>query len=298
MENNQVATTAKPQMQIMKVLQETPVKQIGDLEFVKEKFISNYNFCNPGNLGELMYHRQVVHFKQAIAASEALQKADPFSIYACLITVSVKNWSLDPIDQEVYMFTRGGKAVLQPQAGSYVKRLMQSGQIIFADQVKLVYKGDIEVENGRVVKHIERFESEEIVLGYVKFVIDQRGNDRYFIYRKSDWEAWKKKSPQANGDNWSGNNGQPGAAFLRTKIVLHACKEKCWAVGNVDPRAEMYNDIIVDDEEAPSLPPSTGASPAAMSVTSTGQLDTSDDESFAENNQPAGNTTSFTDDDF
>jgi recombinational DNA repair protein RecT len=187
-------------------------------------------------------------------ASSQLMACDKFSLYACFATAAVNGYSFDPQDQEIYLIPMGGKAVLWRQAGAHVKRLKRTGQIISVEQAKIVYQGDhFEVENGRVVSHKEKFETETMVAGYVKFILDESGRDIFFIYRKSDWEAWKKKSQQQTGDNWSGNNGQPGAAFLRTKIVLHACKEKIWATGQTPISVETYS-VEVDEVTTDKLP--------------------------------------------
>ena len=295
---NEVATQ-KPQVQIMQVLQETKPAQIAELEFVKDKFIQNYNMCNPGNLGEMMYHRQLVHFKQQITGSEQLKKADPFSLYACFVTAAVNGYSLDPQDNEVYLIPMGGKAFLWRQAGAHVKRLTRTNQIKYVDQPLLVYEGDdFSVENG-VPKHVEKFATETFKAAYVRFVLPD-GKDRYFIYRKSDWEAWKKKSQQATGDNWTGNGGQPGAAFLRTKVVLHACKEKCWATGLNNVQADQFSNIEVDDENMNNmnLPEAKGNYEAKMIVSPAGELSDNDDDSFAKQDQPAAAGVTHDDDDF
>ena len=236
----------------LQVLQQTPPAAIAELDFVRDKFIANYNHCHGNNAGEMMYARQLVHFKQTIAASAELQKADRFSLYACFLTAAVNGYSLDPQDNEVYLLPIAGKAVLWRQAGAHIRRLQRTRQIKYADQPRIVYQGDdFEVVNGRVVKHVEKFASEIYVAAYVRFVLDDKGNDRFFVYRKSDWENWQKKSMQKAGDNWAGNKGQPLAAFLRTKVVKHACTEKCWAVGLTDPRVEQFN-VEIDDPEDPT----------------------------------------------
>jgi recombinational DNA repair protein RecT len=238
----------KPKMQITQILQETPPAQIAELDFVKDKYIANYNYCHKEKVGELMYFRQLVHFKQQITSNADLKSADPFSLYACFVTAAVNGYSMDPADNEVYLVALKGKAYLWRQAGAHVRRLMNSGQVMYADQAKLVYEGDdFEVVNGRVVKHVEKFQSEKYIAGYVRFVVDKKGNDKFFIYRKSDWEAWRKKSPQANGDNWS-SNGQPAPGFLRTKIVKHAATEKTWATGN-RPITEEFSVEVEEIED-------------------------------------------------
>lgn len=253
---------------MLQVLQQTPAVSIGDLPLVKEKFIANYNACHKDKAGELMYHRNVVHFKQAISNSAELQKCDPLSLYACFVTAAVNGYSLDPQDSEVYLIPIKNKAYIWRQAGAHVKRLIRTGQIQYAEQAKLVYRGDIfQVENGRVVKHIENFETEEIVAGYVKMIIDEKGTDRYFIYRKSDWESWRKKSSNSETATkqgqygeykseslWDGGvkGGQPDASFLRTKLIKHATQEKCWATGSTPLNAEVINGVEIDSDHLPN----------------------------------------------
>jgi hypothetical protein len=250
----------------LELIQNTAPGKIAELDMVKDKFIKNYNLANGSTQGDLMYHRQLVFFNQQVLKNQSITNADKFSLYACFVTAAVNGYSFDPEDNEVYLIARGGKACLDRQAGAHVRRLIKTRQIQFAEQSKIVYKGDIfEVENGRVVRHIEKFETEEIIAGYIRFVIGDNGNDRYFVYRKSDFDAWRKKSPnpktiQKNGQNgpylseslWDngvidGTTPEPG--FLRTKIVKHACKEKCWATGSNPAGVETFEGIEIDAED-------------------------------------------------
>src|SRR5690606_15733451 len=114
--------------------------KIAELEFVKNRFIENYNLANKSNAGDLMYHRQLVHFNQLVSANNQLANADKFSLYACFVTAAANGYSFDPEDNEVYLIARGGKAKLDRQAGAHVRRLKRTGQIKFVEQARLVYQ--------------------------------------------------------------------------------------------------------------------------------------------------------------
>lgn len=198
-------------------------------DFLKNRFIRNHEMIyNDGN-GELAFARQSMVYAGLLKASKQLQEAPLISHFKCFIHAGVNDWSLDPADQQCYIVPYGSDIVLQPQAGTFVAKLIKSGQITKCEPAKLVYQGDtFIVKNGKVIEHIEKFETEKIIAGYV-VLIRRDGSEAHFIYRPSDWNAWKAKSKMKDSENWSkGELGQPVAAFLKTKIVLHACKEKCW----------------------------------------------------------------------
>jgi len=256
----------------MELIQNTPANKLAELEIVRDRFIKNYNLSHKSQQGDLMYHRQLVFFNQQISNNQQLANSDKFSLYACFVTAAVNGYSFDPEDNEVYLVAYKGKVTLMRQAGAHVRRLIKTNQVQYVEQAKLVFRGDIfEVENGHVIRHVEKFETEEIIAGYVRFVIDEKGNDRFFIYRKSDFDAWRKKSPNPNTVQKQGQNGpylseslwdngviggtSPEPGFLRTKIIKHACKEKCWAVGTTPPDVEQFGVEMDEDEEMKSVNP-------------------------------------------
>jgi len=245
--------------EIIQMIMDTPPAQIASLPFVKAKFIENYNACNrspdgkPGTEGEMMYHRQQIHFVQIIMADDktgaALRGCNPFSLYACFATAAANGYSLDPADNVVYMIPKGGKACLWRQAGAHVHRLIRTNQIRHAEQVQLVYQGDaFRVSKGAVLTHESNFAGEKIIAAYQEFVLPD-GKSRYFIYQPSDWTAWRSKSDMPNGPNWnSGPLGQPDPGFLRTKITKHACMEKVWATGMNPIQVETFEDVEIESD--------------------------------------------------
>ena len=305
---------------LMQQIQNTPATHIAQLDFVREKYIQNYNACNKEKVGELMYHRNVVHFMQKIGTDKNLAKAEPFSLYACFVTAAVNGYSLDPQDNEVYLICRDGKACLDRQAGAHIKKLTRTGQIQYCEQAKLVYQGDVfEVENGRVKRHVETFQSDTIIAGYVRMIIDEKGADRFFIYRKSDWESWWTKSPNKktieksyegrtylSASLWDGGilgGTQPDPGFLRTKIVKHAASEKCWSSSNIIP-VETYAEIEVDtDDEYKEEPivttekPSTQQSALPQQPQQPQQQQQPTNDEFA-STIPAQETVTYVDDNF
>lgn len=245
-------------------LEQTTPGAIAELDFVQKKYIENYNATHTIKNGEMMYHANLLHFKQLIMASQDLQNASKFSLYACFVTAAVLGVDFNPTANECYLVPMNGKASLWPQTPLKVRRLTESQQVKSVDQAKIVYQGDeFVVENGRVIKHLERYETDIPIVGYVRMVLNDEGADRFFIYRRNDWEAWRSKSKQANGGNWNfKNTGYPDPGFLRTKLVSHACSEKCWASGKTDPTVETYA-VIVDDEQVEKAAIPAAATPVA-----------------------------------
>lgn len=236
---------------LMEIIKKTPLQDILALELVKKRYIDNYNLCNPGNMGEIMYQRNMIFLRQRISEDEHLKKADPFSMYKVIINLGVNGDSIDPQDKQVYVYARGGKAVIERQAPSFIRKLMDRKLIISAASPKLVYDGDEYcVENGKVIVHKEYRKTSKIIAGYIKFIVDANGTEKHINYWPEDWNDWRKKSPQPNGANWKSDNDQPLAAFLKTKIVKHACQDPSWPSGNAAPVAETYNDVVVDADDS------------------------------------------------
>lgn len=234
--------------QTMALINSTPVLQIPEMDHVRNQYIQNYEKCNPGKDGAFEYQRNLVHLMAILNSNDAFKKCNPFSVYQCLTTIAAYGYSVDPADDHIYLIPRDGKLCISRQPGSKLLRLIKTNQVVIAGEPTLVYEGDTyEVEDGMVKKHVEKFSSDKIIAGYVKFTLDSKGTQRHIRYRISDWEGWRLKSPQATGGNWRWmGKDQPHPGFLRTKIMGHACTERCWIPGNYPNQAEAYDDLIID----------------------------------------------------
>jgi hypothetical protein len=84
----------------------------------------------------------LVYFNQNIASSSQLQNADK-SVCMLAHNRSCKRIFIHPLDNEIYLVPRAGKACMQLQAGAYIRRLIQTQQATGCEQAKLVFRGDV-----------------------------------------------------------------------------------------------------------------------------------------------------------
>ena len=249
-------TNQQPQMTLLQRIQNTPIRQIIELPEVANKCIQNFAFGGHGDMqkARMKWDMNMIFLRQRLAE---ISNVDPFSVYACLCTIYAYNYSAKPDDEEIYLVPFKGKLNIVRQAGAHVKRLTETGQIKRVINTSLVYQGDTwEVENKIIKKHVENFKSDRIIAGYVKFELPD-GKEKHVIFRRSDWESWRSKSPQPNSDNWLHKTKdidgtdieQPMPGFLKNKILAHACKDKGegWVPGQIiGEKVEVYQEFVND----------------------------------------------------
>lgn len=240
---------------MVQLIQTTEPLKLASLEIVHKRFVENYNLTNVNKMGEIEYQRQMIYFNQAMSGNDKLRNADRMSQYGAFMALAINGYDLDPQAKQVYLLAIDGKAVVWPQAPAQIAKLINRGTINYANQPKLVYRSELpsfKVSMGKVVAHEENFdvaENDTIVAAYIIYVLDEAGTEKHFIYKPADWEAWRKKSKQADGDNWKSKNGQPDPGFLRTKVVKHSATDPSWPTLK-NPASEQFNSSVVDlDDE-------------------------------------------------
>ncbi len=224
--------------------------EIPEMELVKNKYVENYNACNEGGNGEFMYGRNLVFLQQALNSTDSFRKCNPFSVYQVMTTIAAYGYSVDPADNEIYLIPRDGRLCISKQAGAHLKRLYKTKQIVYNGEPTLIYEGDVFTKKDGIISHEECYKSDKIIGGYVKFTLDEKGTQRHISYKMSDIEVWRSKSQQSTGSNWVfGEFKQPAPGFLRTKIMLHACQEKCWIPGNSANMVEAFDVFTTETED-------------------------------------------------
>jgi recombinational DNA repair protein RecT len=233
----------------MEIINSKRANEIPELELVKEKYIQNYNVCNGGSNGEFMYQRNLVFLQQILNSTDHFKNCSAFSVYAVMTTIAAYGYSADPADGHIYLIPRSGKLCVSKQAGAHLLRLYKTKQITYNSEATLIYEGDIFSKKNGIIDHEECYKSDKIIGGYVKFTLDANGTQRHISYKLSDIEGWRAKSDSKEGSNWRfEKTGQPHPGFLRTKIMSHACQEKCWMPGNNPMNVETMSDVFVADE--------------------------------------------------
>lgn len=256
MEAVKVPPTAQKTMEL---INNSQANQIPEMELVRTKYVQNYNACNSGGNGEFMYQRNLVFLQKILNSSDSFKKCSPFSVYECLTTIAAYGWSCDPADDHIYLIPRDGRLCISRQAGARLQRLYKTKQVVQNEVATLIYEGDVFSKKNGLIEHEEKYLSDKIIGGYVKFTLNDKGLQRHISYKMSDIEGWRMKSQQPVGPNWRSfkyneedklvPSGQPHAGFLRKKIMLHACSEGCWIPGNANEAGEVFNTVIIEDTE-------------------------------------------------
>jgi hypothetical protein len=236
-------------------------QQVLSMSDVRQKYIEHYNRFHLTLDGEFQWNRSLMYIQQYVQSAPT--DIDPLSVYFCIVTLAAHGISVDPQDEEVYLISYSKKLTISRQAGYYVKRLVSTNQIAYVIDTKLVYEGDLfTVKNGKV-EHEEKFASDIMIAGYTKLMLPNN-IERHIVYRKSDWESWRKASPQSTGSNWQQefklSDGrvitQPKPGFLKTKILAHALKDKAngWKPGRAPVVEGVTEQVFQDDADGNFTP--------------------------------------------
>lgn len=239
-------------------LNSLPPTTFMDQEKVRTAFIKNC--MNVRGLSEAesdhIFNKEAMYFRRLIHASEDLRNCSVFSLYCCLIDISLNAeiLSFNPDDKLVYVETRGHKTGAKYQDGRdiYEKRAqakispygelairMDVGQIKYADDPIVVYDGDLfeigtdDYSNTRVLwkAKVPRKPNARIIGAFIKIT---RPNDSYItpymleddVMRLAAYsERQNKRGNTAGKANPLYGIGTPtgiDAGFLKAKMIKHS----------------------------------------------------------------------------
>jgi recombinational DNA repair protein RecT len=243
------------QKNLMQVIKESTPAKVLTMPEVKQKFITNYEQAHGVGKGELAFQKNLAYLQQRLS-EDSFKNVTSISVYKMLIMIAIRGYDLDPTEGEVYLMPYNTTIDLQKQAPYLVRRLKETKQLQEFFPAQLIFEGDdFKIKDGMVIDHSRNLKSQKIIAGYVKG-ITAKGKEICFIYTPENWDQWKKASKMPGGNNWKGGPlEQPTEAFLKTKIVLHACKEKVWASSRSVITEDFFPEVETEDESPEGIDP-------------------------------------------
>lgn len=239
-------------LSIKELNQMTPL-QVLENEGVKERFISLYNKIHNREDGEIFFEKEKYNLIRTINQSADLQVCQGFSVYGTFINIASMGITLSAQGNNpyIYVLSRGAKeGKTDDGKDRWVKRMytevspygelslrIAAGQIIYADNVKIVYEGDkFKIGCDRNGQQYVEFEAEiprkskNIIAAFVKVVRPDKSFDISYLV-KEDWERLAGFSLKQNsfGSNtgkanalYTSQNGGIDSGFLAAKCLKHA----------------------------------------------------------------------------
>ena len=229
----------------------TPLKLTEDSK-VKEAFINVVNKIHKKSIdeSEMIYEKESLYFKKALAASEKLKNCTMISLYSAFTEIAIQGISIQPGQKsEAYLESRGVNigTKAQPQyidtcmlritAYGELNMRITSGQIIRMKNPIVLYEGDhfqpLTNQRGELYvdyrPHIPR-KSQKIFGAWV--CIELPGNSLDFKWLLDDDIArlMKYSMPKFGNDRgnanalYTANDGQIDPGFLEAKTIKHAMR--------------------------------------------------------------------------
>lgn len=198
---------------------------------------------------EMVFEREAMYAKKAIAGSDKLQQCTGISLYSSFLEIAIQGLSIQPGQKsEAYLEARGARVpnsnppqwtqacTLKITAYGELNMRIMSGQIIRMNNPQVIYEGDHfqpkTNERGELIvdyaPKIPR-QSTTIVGAYVCIVLPHNGLDFKWLLI-DDINRLKKYSIPRGNQNGSANalysseNGGIDPGFLEAKTIKHAMR--------------------------------------------------------------------------
>jgi len=222
-------------------------KQIVEMEKVFDSFITTLQKIHKKSEAdaEMIYEREAMYFKKAIADNAKLQNCTTISLYSAFLEIAITGLSIQGGSKsEAYLESRGAKqpdgsyinaAYLRVTAYGELNMRIMSGQIVRMNNPQVIYDGDVfqpkTNEKGDLIvdyrPQIPRMVGAKIVGCYVCVVLPNDGRDFKWLLLE-DIERLRKYSERGMGGKanalYNNDNGQIDVGFLEAKTIKHAMR--------------------------------------------------------------------------
>lgn len=279
-----MATNIQHRNSVMAALESKSAEEVLNLPEVRKKFTTVYSVIHrvSDEAAQLQYEAEKFHFGKILSDKKELQSCTKLSLYGCFIDMAANGLSFDPAMKLAYV-TSFNVNIGTKQAPRYEKRAslmisgfgelsmrMRQGQIKYADNPVLVFKGDKfgygTTREGFFVEHtavIPR-ESEEVIACYIR-IERPDGSSDYKVLSAEEIKKLQEVSKDPKSLAWTA--GFYG--MVQTKTIKHAFRnyprlrmgefsrlQTEVVDGEADLTIPSLSYGLDDDQQSPALAPS------------------------------------------
>lgn len=136
------------------IAQAKSVKDVLKVDFAKDRFITNWNALSGRQDGLQKYEQEVLNFIELANSKPDIMNCDKFSIVAGFMRAA--GWNLSFQGNDLSVYPRGGKLVVEPQAHGKRRLLEKMSTIKEVAAGTIVFKGEnfvYDIRRKVVVKH-------------------------------------------------------------------------------------------------------------------------------------------------
>lgn len=195
------------------------IREALSLEFVKDRFIKNYESITGRKDGENRYASEMFHYTALCEEKPELKKGSKFSHFAAIVKAGTTGLSFAK-EGQLYPILYGN--IVKVQIGAHGKRelLRRMPNVKMIHEAQLVIKGD-EFEhdklNNKIIKHISKADTtknldkmslENIYAAYCRIVWNDNTSTDVVMYHEELVKAKSKSKNQGDRSVWAEWPGQ------------------------------------------------------------------------------------------
>jgi len=197
------------------LVQARSVKEALQVDFVRERFIKNYESITGRKDGDNRFQAEVFHYLELINENEKLKDADRFSHFAALVKAGTTGLSFGK-EGQLYPILYGN--IVKVQIGAHGKRelLRRMPNVKHIGEGQVVMKGDEfkhDKANNKILVHVTADKEAPLTLDNIRaayFRIIWKDNDftDVVVYHDEIVKAKSKSKMQSEQSTWNNWPGQ------------------------------------------------------------------------------------------
>jgi recombinational DNA repair protein RecT len=235
------------------------VKAALQVDFVKERFVKNYEAVTGRKDGDNRFQSEVFHYLDLVNQNPKLQSADRFSHFAALVKAGTTGLSFGK-EGQLYPILYGN--IVKVQIGAHGRRelLRRMPNVKQVLEGQVVLKGDVfkhDKMNGRVLEHVSSEKDVPMTLdniraAYVRIIWKDNTYNDVVVYHEELLKAKAKSRDQREGATW---NEWPGQ--MSVKVAYNRAYKLYYSVPETQVTDLKEFDAPDEDDEPVVTQPET-----------------------------------------